>query len=47
MIHRVFYSQGYEIRGMNVHLGMEGTNFNGHGRRKEEDINLDETLRQL
>jgi hypothetical protein len=32
---------------MNVQLGMEITNCNGHGGGKEEDINLDETLRKL
>jgi hypothetical protein len=32
---------------MNVQLGMEGTNSNGHGGGKEENINLDETIRKL
>jgi hypothetical protein len=32
---------------MNVQLGMEGTNSNGHGGVKEEEINMDETLRKL
>jgi hypothetical protein len=26
---------------------MEGTNSNGHGGEKEEDINMDETIRKL
>jgi hypothetical protein len=25
------YNREYEIRGMDVHMGIEGTNFNGHG----------------
>jgi ribosomal protein S15P/S13E len=41
------YSQDDEIRGMNVQLGMEGTNSNGHGRGNEEYINLVETLKKL
>jgi hypothetical protein len=32
---------------MNVQLGMEGTNSNGLGGGKEEEINLVETLRKL
>jgi hypothetical protein len=44
---QIVYSQEDEIRGMNVQLGMEGTNSNGHGGGKEEDINLVETLRKL
>jgi hypothetical protein len=32
---------------MNVQLGMEGTNSNGHGGGKEKDINTAETLRKL
>jgi len=41
------YSQEDEVRGMNVHLGIEGTNSNGHGAIKEEDVNLVETIRKL
>jgi hypothetical protein len=44
---QVIYIQEDEIRGMNVQLGMEGTNSNGHGGGKEEDINLAETIRKL
>jgi hypothetical protein len=44
---QVVYSQEDEIRGLNVQLGMEGTNSNGHGGGKEEDINLAETIRKL
>jgi hypothetical protein len=36
-----------KIRGLNVQLDREGTNSNGHGGEKEEDINLAETLRKL
>jgi hypothetical protein len=36
-----------EIRGMDVHLGVEGSNSNGHGEGKDEDINLVETIRKL
>jgi hypothetical protein len=32
---------------MNVQLGMEGTNSNGNGGGKEEDINLGETINKL
>ena len=41
------YIQEDEIIGMNVQLGMEGTNSNGLGGGKEEEINLVETLRKL
>jgi hypothetical protein len=41
------YSQEDEIKGMDVHLRVEGTNSNGHGEGKEEDINLVETIREL
>jgi hypothetical protein len=41
------YNQEDEVRGMNFHLGIEGTNSNGHGERKDEDINLVETIRKL
>jgi hypothetical protein len=41
------YSQEDEVGGMNVHLGIEGTNSNGHGGGKDGDINLVETLRKL
>jgi hypothetical protein len=43
----IFYNQEDEIRGMNVLLGMEGTNPNGHRGGKEEYINLVETIRKL
>jgi hypothetical protein len=44
---QVVYNQEDEIRGLNFQLGLEGTNSNGHGGGKEEDINLVETLIKL
>jgi hypothetical protein len=44
---QVVYNQEYEIKGLNVQLGLEGTNSNGHGGGKEEDINLAETIKKL
>jgi hypothetical protein len=41
------YSQEDVIRIMDVHLGVEGTNSNGHGEGKDEDINLVDTIRKL
>ena len=41
------YSQEYEIRGMDVHLGIEGTNYNGHGEGNDENLNMEETIRNL
>jgi hypothetical protein len=41
------YSQEDEIRGMNVQLGMEGTNSNGHGEEKDDNMNMVETIRNL
>jgi hypothetical protein len=32
---------------MFVHLGMEGTNSNGHGEERNEDMNMDETIKNL
>jgi hypothetical protein len=34
-------------RGMDVHLGMEGTNSNGHGEERNEDMNMAETIKNL
>ena len=36
-----------EIRGMDVHMGNEGTNSNGHGEGKEESMNLVETIKNM
>jgi hypothetical protein len=41
------YIQEYEIRRMDVHLGIEGTNSNGHGEGKDENLNMAETIRNL
>jgi hypothetical protein len=41
------YSQQDESRGMDVHLGIEGTNSNGHGEERNENMNMDETIKNL
>jgi hypothetical protein len=41
------YSQEDEIRGMDVHLGIEGTNSNGHGEERDENMNMAETIKNL
>jgi hypothetical protein len=41
------YSQEDEIRGMDVHLGIKGTNSNGHGDERNENMNMAETIRKL
>jgi hypothetical protein len=41
------YSQQDEIRGMNVHLDIEGTNSNGHGEERDENLNIVETIKNL
>jgi hypothetical protein len=41
------YIQEDEIRGMDVHLGIEGTNSNGHGEGKDENMNMVETIKNL
>jgi hypothetical protein len=41
------YSQEDESRGMDVHLGIEGTNSNGHGEGRDENMNMVETIRNL
>jgi hypothetical protein len=35
------------MRGMNVHLGIEGTNSNGHGEGRDENMNMVETIKNL
>ena len=35
------YSQQDESRGMNVHLDIEGTNSNGHGEERNENMNME------
>jgi hypothetical protein len=32
---------------MDVHLGMEGTNSNGHGEERNEHMNMAETIKNL
>jgi hypothetical protein len=41
------YIQEYEIKGMDVHVGIEGTNSNGHGEGKDENTNMLETIKNL
>ena len=41
------YSQQNESRGVDVHLGMEGTNSNEHGEERNEDMNMAETIKNL
>jgi hypothetical protein len=41
------YSQEYEIRGMDVHSCIEGTNSNGHGEGRDENMNMVETIKNL
>jgi hypothetical protein len=42
-----FYSQEDETRGMDVHMGIEGTNSNRHGEGKDENMNMVETIKNL
>jgi hypothetical protein len=41
------YNQEDEIRGMDVHLGIEGTNSNGHGEERDENMNMVEAIKNL
>ena len=41
------YIQEDEIRGMDVHLGIEGTNSNGHGEGRDENMNMAKTIKNL
>jgi hypothetical protein len=41
------YSQEDDIRGMDVHLGIEETNFNGHGDERNENMKMAETIKNL
>jgi hypothetical protein len=41
------YSQEDEIRGMDFHLVIEGTNSNGHGEGRDENMNMVETIKNL
>jgi hypothetical protein len=41
------YSQEDDIRVMDFHMGIKGTNSNGHGEGKEENMNMVETIKNL
>jgi hypothetical protein len=41
------YSQQDKSIGMDVHLGIEGTNSNGHGEERNENMNMVETIKNL
>ena len=41
------YRKNDEIRGMDFHLGIEGTNSNGHGEGRDENMNVAETIKNL
>ena len=41
------YNQEDEVRGMDVHLSMEGTNSNGHGEERDENISMEVTIKNL
>jgi hypothetical protein len=41
------YRKEYEIRGMDVHLDIEGKNSNGHGEGRDENMNMVETIKNL
>jgi hypothetical protein len=40
-------SQEYDIIGMDVHFGVEGTNSNGSGEGKDDNMNMVENIRNL
>jgi hypothetical protein len=41
------YSHPKKSIGMDVHLGMEGTNSNRHGEERNEDMNMAKTIKNL
>jgi hypothetical protein len=41
------YNQEYEIIEMDFHMGIEGTNSNGHGEGNDENMNMLETIKNL
>jgi hypothetical protein len=41
------YNHPEKSRGMDVHLGREGTNSNGHGEERNEDMNMAKTIKNL
>jgi hypothetical protein len=41
------YSLEDEVRGMDVHLGVEGTNSNGHGEEIDKDVSMMKIIKNL
>jgi hypothetical protein len=41
------YNQEDDIIGMDVHLGIEGTNSNRHGEGRDENMNMVEAIKIL
>jgi hypothetical protein len=41
------YSSEDEVRGMDVHLGIEGTNSNGHGEEIDKEVNMMKIIKNL
>jgi hypothetical protein len=41
------YSQEDEVRGMDVHLGIEGSNSNGHGEEIDTDVGMMKIIKNL
>jgi hypothetical protein len=41
------YSPENEVRGMDVHLGVEGTNSNGHGEEIDKDMGMMKIIKNL
>jgi hypothetical protein len=41
------YSSKNEVRGMDVHLGVEGSNSNGHGEEIDKEGNMMKTIKKL
>jgi hypothetical protein len=41
------YSSEDEVRGMDVHLGVEGTNSNGHGEEIDKEVSMMKIIKNL
>jgi hypothetical protein len=41
------YSSEDEVRGMDVHLGVEGSNSNGHGEEIDKEENMKKIIKKL
>jgi hypothetical protein len=41
------YSSEDEVRGMDVHLGIEGTNSNGHGEKIDKEVSMMKIIKNL